>query len=115
MVAIKTFKKKICLLGDPAVGKTSLIKRFVYDEFDDKYISTLGAKVSKKDLQINILRKSNEPINVNMNLSIWDILGQIQALFKSLLKLSLFGFLPKLKAIRILYEPFIRQQQIYLI
>ncbi len=76
MVAIKRFKKKICLLGDPAVGKTSLIKRFVNDEFDDKYISTLGAKVSKRDMQINILKNMKESLGVNLTLSIWDILGQ---------------------------------------
>jgi small GTP-binding protein len=76
MVAIKRFKKKVCLLGDPAVGKTSLIKRFVKDEFDDKYISTLGAKVSKRDMQINILKNLKEPLGVNLTLSIWDILGQ---------------------------------------
>lgn len=76
MVAIKRLKKKICLLGDPAVGKTSLINRFVYNEYDDKYISTLGAKVSKKDMQINILKKTKNPMDVNLTLSIWDILGQ---------------------------------------
>ena len=76
MVAIKTIKKKICLLGDAAVGKTSLIKRFVYDEFDDKYITTLGAKVSKKEMQLNILKNAQEPMDVNLTLSIWDILGQ---------------------------------------
>ena len=76
MVAIKTVKKKICLLGDAAVGKTSLIKRFVYDEFDDKYVSTLGAKVSKKDMHLNISNNGHEPMDVNLTLSIWDILGQ---------------------------------------
>ena len=73
---MKRLKKKICLLGDAAVGKTSLIRRFVYDEFDDKYISTLGSKVSKKDMQVNILKKTKNPIGVNLTLSIWDILGQ---------------------------------------
>ncbi|MFQ5986883.1 MAG: GTP-binding protein, partial [Thermoplasmata archaeon] len=38
---------KVCLVGEGAVGKTSLIRRFVYDEFDDRYVATLGAKVSK--------------------------------------------------------------------
>ncbi|WP_455392595.1 Rab family GTPase [[Eubacterium] cellulosolvens] len=76
MVAFKRFKKKICLLGDASVGKTSLIKRYVHNEFDDKYITTLGANVSKKDMQLNILRKAQEPLGVNLTLSIWDILGQ---------------------------------------
>ena len=38
-------KKKIVLIGDAAVGKTSLMKKFVTDEFPDEYIVTLGVKV----------------------------------------------------------------------
>jgi Ras-related protein Rab-21 len=76
MVVIKNLKKKVCLLGDAAVGKTSLIKRYVYDEFDDKYITTLGAKVSKKELEFNIPLTAANHVQVNMTLTIWDILGQ---------------------------------------
>ena len=36
------------MLGSFGVGKTSLVERFVYDRFDDKYLSTLGVKVSQK-------------------------------------------------------------------
>lgn len=43
-------KKKICLLGVFAVGKTSLVERFVYNRFDEKYLTTLGVKVSQKIL-----------------------------------------------------------------
>ncbi len=39
---------KICLVGESAVGKTSLIRRFVIDAFDDRYEMTLGAKVTEK-------------------------------------------------------------------
>ena len=46
--AVVTLSKKVCLLGDFAVGKTSLVRRFVYDLFDDKYVSTIGVKVSRK-------------------------------------------------------------------
>lgn len=41
-------KKKICLLGTFAVGKTSLVQRFVNDRFSDKYLTTIGISVSKK-------------------------------------------------------------------
>src|SRR5439155_243902 len=44
-------KRKILLLGDGAVGKTSLIRRFVVDKFSDEYITTIGTKVTKKDLR----------------------------------------------------------------
>ncbi|MDI6708568.1 MAG: Rab family GTPase [Candidatus Thermoplasmatota archaeon] len=63
-----TYVKKICLLGDGAVGKTSLIRRYVYDVFEDKYIATIGTKVTKKTISIN----SEEKIT----LLIYDILGQ---------------------------------------
>ena len=76
MVDIKRMKKKVCILGDAGVGKTSLIRRYIYDDFDDKYILTLGAKVSKKEIALNFSKNIENPIQVNITLSIWDILGQ---------------------------------------
>lgn len=67
----KKLMKKVCLLGDGAVGKTSLIRKFVFDTFDDKYIMTFGTKVSKKD--VTMTRNGQE---FNMTFIIWDILGQ---------------------------------------
>jgi small GTP-binding protein len=64
-------KAKICLVGEHAVGKTSLIRRFVLDEFDDRYITTLGAKVSKKEFDISTENMSP----VSMDMTIWDIMG----------------------------------------
>jgi GTPase SAR1 family protein len=37
-------------LGSFAVGKTSLIERFVYNRFDEKYLTTIGVKISQKVL-----------------------------------------------------------------
>ncbi|MCK4756926.1 MAG: GTP-binding protein [Thermoplasmata archaeon] len=62
--------KKIVLLGDSAVGKTSMIRRFVHDQFDDKYISTIGAKVSKKIMPVKFQGNDYE-----VKLMVWDILG----------------------------------------
>jgi len=59
--------KKVVLIGDEAVGKTSLIRKFILDQFNDKYIATIGAKVSKKELDID---------GTGMKLLIWDVLGQ---------------------------------------
>ncbi len=64
-------KKKILLLGDGAVGKTSLIRRFVVDKFSDDYIATIGTKVTKKDVR---LKAHGEEYFIT--LMIWDVLGQ---------------------------------------
>lgn len=65
-----TLSKKVCLLGDFAVGKTSLIRRFVYDRFDDKYISTIGVKVSRKSI---VLPKDD--ILTDLTIMLWDLAG----------------------------------------
>jgi len=65
--------KKICLLGDPSVGKTSLIRRFVLDEFDDSYITTIGTKVTKKEMVIQVPERD---VEVFLTLMIWDVAGQ---------------------------------------
>lgn len=64
-------KKKIVMLGDSAVGKTSLIRRFVFDKFDDAYISTIGSKVTKKEM---VIPKDGK--ETDLRLMIWDILGR---------------------------------------
>jgi GTPase SAR1 family protein len=38
-------KAKICLVGEAAVGKTSLIRRYVESHFSDAYLMTIGVKV----------------------------------------------------------------------
>lgn len=58
---------KLCLLGDGAVGKTSLVRRFVFDVFDDKYLMSFGTKVVKKTVDMD---------GTELDLLIWDILGQ---------------------------------------
>jgi small GTP-binding protein len=63
-------KTKICLVGESAVGKTSLIRRFVLDLFDDHYISTIGTKVTKRTIALSF-----EGMKVNMDMTIWDIMG----------------------------------------
>jgi small GTP-binding protein len=64
-------KKKIVLLGDSAVGKTSLTRRYVFDQFEDSYISTIGTKATMKEMKIP---QENEEIKIT--LMIWDLLGR---------------------------------------
>ncbi|MEM2873967.1 MAG: Rab family GTPase [Candidatus Nanoarchaeia archaeon] len=60
-------KCKVVLLGEPAVGKTSLIRRYVEGQFDEKYISTVGTANSKKSLRFD---------NKSLDMIIWDLMGQ---------------------------------------
>ena len=75
MTEIEHFHLKVCMLGDAAVGKTALIRRFVINNFDDKYVATIGTKITKKVLTIT------QPLNgrmeaIGVTLLIWDIMGQ---------------------------------------
>lgn len=78
-------KSKICLVGEKAVGKTSLIRRYVLDQFDDVYIRTLGAKVTKKTMRVDLAERG---ARVDITLSIWDVIGHIG--FRQLLGDSFF-------------------------
>jgi len=85
MGAVPKMKMKLCMVGDSGVGKTSFVRRYVMDFFDDRYIVTLGTKITKK----RILVKENPlgtPIEVTITL--WDIMGQES--FRELLKESYF-------------------------
>lgn len=67
---VAKFSKKVCLLGDFAVGKTSLVRRFVYSIFEDKYISTIGVKVSRKTVTI-----PHSKDIVELTIMLWDLAG----------------------------------------
>ena len=67
---MSNLSKKVCLLGDFAVGKTSLVRRFVYNLFDDKYISTIGVKVSSKTVVV----PRNGDV-VDLTIMLWDLAG----------------------------------------
>ncbi|MFQ5553049.1 MAG: Rab family GTPase [Thermoplasmata archaeon] len=65
-------KMKICAVGEEAVGKTSLIRRFVDDVFEGEYIRTLGTLLSKKTVEVE--GPEGRPTVVDVLL--WDIMGQ---------------------------------------
>lgn len=74
---MSTITQKICLLGDFNVGKTSLVRRFIEDKFSDRYLSTVGVKVSRKSLNV-----TTETQRHQLNLLIWDLEGNTK--FKSI-------------------------------
>ena len=72
-------QKKICMLGGTAVGKTSLVARYVRNLFSEKYLSSIGVKVDKKVVAVD---------GADMTLVVWDIHGddQFQAIRTSYLR-----------------------------
>ncbi len=60
-------KKKVCMLGSFAVGKTSLVQRFVNSIFSEKYHTTIGVKIDQKLIKID---------DNDVNLLLWDIHGE---------------------------------------
>jgi small GTP-binding protein len=66
-------KRKIVLVGDYEVGKTSLLRKFVFDTFSDKYIMSVGLKVTSKKLEYQHSKNNSK---ITLNLMIWDIMGQ---------------------------------------
>ncbi|ACB54056.1 putative small GTP-binding protein [Crocosphaera subtropica ATCC 51142] len=66
--------KKICLIGDFGVGKTSLIRRFIEHQFSEEYLSTIGVSISRKSVIVSSSHEKQDPEIVQ--LLIWDIEGK---------------------------------------
>lgn len=64
--------KKMCLVGDFGVGKTSLIRRFVDRQFSDQYLSTVGVKISRKNIELLGVKQQE---TLDLQLLIWDLEG----------------------------------------
>jgi len=60
---------KFCILGDHAVGKTSLLSQYIDRSFEEDYRPTIGVNIIKKTIQL-------DQINADVNLIIWDIAWQ---------------------------------------
>ncbi len=59
--------KKVCMLGGFAVGKTSLVARFVHGVFSEKYLTTIGVKIDKRTVRVD---------QDDVDLVVWDIYGE---------------------------------------
>jgi len=64
---LREFVFKIVIIGDAAVGKTSLINQFVESSFNEDYKPTLGANIVRKDVILD---------NTKVRLIMWDLAGQ---------------------------------------
>ncbi|HII40831.1 MAG TPA: GTP-binding protein [Thermoplasmata archaeon] len=72
MPTVRRMKTKLVLMGEGGVGKTSLIRRFVLNEYQDTYLHTIGTKVSKIELTVPY----GPDLEIAMDMSIFDIMGQ---------------------------------------
>lgn len=63
---------KVCVVGEPAVGKTSLLRKFVKNQFETKHIQTVGVDISKQPMDIQIDGKK-----IPVILLFWDLAGQV--------------------------------------
>jgi hypothetical protein len=59
--------KKICMLGAFSVGKTALVQQYVHSIFSDKYLSSVGVKISKKAMSVDA---------TDVTLLLWDMEGK---------------------------------------
>ncbi|NVM27499.1 MAG: GTP-binding protein [Candidatus Helarchaeota archaeon] len=62
------FSFKVVILGDGAVGKTSLLTRFVDKAFEDDYKSTIGTNIMRIDYKVTD--------KITVGFSLWDLAGQ---------------------------------------
>ena len=62
-----TLRFKICMIGCYAVGKTSLVEKFVRSIYSDEYHTTIGVKIDKKNVQVG---------DQAATCMIWDIAGE---------------------------------------
>jgi small GTP-binding protein len=60
-------QKKVCTIGAYAVGKTSLLARFVKSLFNEKYLTTIGVKIDKKIVKV---------AEQEVCLMLWDLAGE---------------------------------------
>ena len=58
---------KVCMVGAFAVGKSSLVQRYVQSLFSEKYHTTVGVKIDKKDIALGVT-----PVRIIL----WDLAGE---------------------------------------
>ena len=64
-------KVKVCMVGEAAVGKSSIVRRYIHNTFDEKYTATLGARIMAKDIVV-----PEDTGDVAVKMMVWDIMGE---------------------------------------
>ena len=59
---------KVCIVGEFAVGKTSVCERYVNNQFSEKYLTTVGVKVDTKEIEL-------DERDAHVKLVLWDVAG----------------------------------------
>ena len=76
---------KVGMVGDAAIGKTSLMVKYVEGSFDEDYIQTLGSSSNPSKAAftnlvratgVNFMEKTISIRNTEITFSIWDLGGQ---------------------------------------
>jgi len=62
---------KVIVIGDPAVGKTELLAKFAKNQFEEKYLPTVGVSILKEPIKL-------EDFDITITLMFWDVAGQPQ-------------------------------------
>lgn len=65
-------QRKVCLIGVPAVGKTSLARRFVDGTFSEDYLTTIGVHISRRVVEDG---PDGAPLAEPVTLVVWDLNG----------------------------------------
>ena len=60
-------QKKVCMVGLFGTGKTSLVQRFVHSLFSERYLSTVGVKIDRKEVELD---------GTSLTLVLWDLAGR---------------------------------------
>lgn len=90
-VRLRRMKLKICVVGERAVGKTSLIQRYVRNHFSPEYEGTLGAYLHPVEVEI----RSEEGELVQAKVALFDLMGEhsIREIFRDAIFYGTHGVL----------------------
>lgn len=56
------------LTGSFGVGKTSLFRQFIFNQFSERYLTTIGVVVNKKEIEVD---------GDKLNILLWDVAGEV--------------------------------------